>query len=86
MADTQVVSLALCKVNKMKALLFRMSSFWRHEHPEEIFWAPDRVPQEALDVLERYDAAIQARNLNLDMILPGKVIFLRPLKVSNSWD
>ena len=37
-----------------------------------------------LQVLEQYNQGIEARNRMLELILPGKVVFLRPRKVQNS--
>ena len=39
----QVSSLALCKLNKNQMLLRRMSSFWRHERVDSLFWDYDEV-------------------------------------------
>lgn len=33
-------------------------------------------------VLDKYNKGIEARNRMLELILPGKVVFLRPRKVS----
>lgn len=43
MPDLQVSALALCKHNKNRMLLRHMSTYWRHEKVEELFWRYDEV-------------------------------------------
>ena len=38
---------------------------------------------EHMQVLDQYNQGIEARNRMLELILPGKVVFLRPRKVSS---
>ena len=37
-----------------------------------------------VQVLDKYNQGIEARNCMLELILPGKVVFLRPRKVTTA--
>ncbi|KAL3145874.1 hypothetical protein ABBQ38_015244 [Trebouxia sp. C0009 RCD-2024] len=87
--DELVTSLAMCKHNKNNMLLRKLSTYWRHHHVEQLFHDHAHIPKEALQVLDQYNQGIEARNRMLELILPGKVVFLRPRKTNNvrtSWD
>ncbi|KAL0046812.1 hypothetical protein WJX82_010501 [Trebouxia sp. C0006] len=87
--DELVTGLAMCKHNKNDMLLRKMSTFWRHDRADQLFHDYLAIPHEALQVLEQYNQGIEARNRMLELILPGKVVFLRPRKTNNirsSWD
>ncbi|KAL0037858.1 hypothetical protein WJX79_002263 [Trebouxia sp. C0005] len=87
--DELVTGLAMCKHNKNDMLLRKMSTFWRHDRADQLFHDYVAIPDEALEVLEQYNQGIEARNRMLELILPGKVVFLRPRKTNNtrsSWD
>ncbi|KAK9823352.1 hypothetical protein WJX72_002122 [[Myrmecia] bisecta] len=87
--DEVVTSLALCKHNKADMLLRRMGPFWRHRRVDQLCWPYEEVPEEALRVLEAYAESIEARNRMMELIPPGRVVFLRPHKVGGVrtfWD
>jgi len=87
--DQMVTALALCKHNKNKMLLRHMSTHWRHDRVDEIFWDYHQVPKEALQLLQEYSADVEARNRMVELVPPGHVILLRPFKVNgerHSWD
>ena len=39
----QVSALALCKYNKNRMLVQRLTTYWRHEKAEELFWGYEEV-------------------------------------------
>ena len=49
----------------------------------------DRGKSHCILSLQKYSVAIEARSRMLELVPPGRVIFLRPLKTNNvrtSWD
>eukprot|EP00884_Botryococcus_braunii_P011575 jgi/Botrbrau1/20418/Bobra.0006s0072.2 len=87
--DQIVAALALCKLNKNDMLVRRMSKYWRHDGLHQLLWRPQEVPREVLSVLEEYNAGIEIRNRMVEMVPPGRLVFLRPIKRGGAratWD
>ncbi|EIE20387.1 alpha/beta-hydrolase [Coccomyxa subellipsoidea C-169] len=87
--DQMVTSLALCKLNKSDAFLRGLTKRMRHEHTGDLFWRYAEVPEEAMQVLQAYNAGLEVRSRMLELVPPGRVIFLRPLKREGTraaWD
>ncbi|BDA50747.1 Sn1-specific diacylglycerol lipase alpha [Coccomyxa sp. Obi] len=87
--DQMVTSLALCKLNKSDAFLRGLTKRMRHEHTDDLFWRYSEVPDEAMQVLQEYNAGLEVRSRMLELVPPGRIVFLRPLKREGTraaWD
>ncbi|KAK9827307.1 hypothetical protein WJX81_002709 [Elliptochloris bilobata] len=87
--DEMVTSLALCRHNKNDLLLHKLRRSARHGRARSMFWRYNQVPKEAQAVLQAYNAGIEARSRMLELVPPGRVLFLRPLKRDGArvaWD
>lgn len=47
----QVTAMALCKHNKNNMLVCKLSKYWRHHRPDELFHTYSQIPVEALEVI-----------------------------------
>lgn len=85
--DEMVTALARCRQPKLKVLFY---PWWRRRkaHFRKLFWDYDQIPDESLEVLQRYYESRARIGQPLSMYPPGRIIFLRPIKtrVVKEWD
>lgn len=79
--DEMVTALARCRYHKLHVI---MGGWWwkeRRPAPDALFCSYKAIPREARAVLERYHVAQERKGRALNMYPPGRIIFLRPIKV-----
>ena len=85
--DELISSLARCKQPKVRVLFL---PWWRRHKQKfkDLFYCYTEIPKEAAAVLVQYYESRRQLGQPVGMFPPGKVIFLRPIKIkfSREWD
>ncbi|KAL3137504.1 hypothetical protein ABBQ38_004792 [Trebouxia sp. C0009 RCD-2024] len=79
--DEMVTALARCRYHKLHVI---MGGWWwkeRRPAPDSLFCPYSKIPRESRALLERYHLAQERKGRALNMYPPGRIIFLRPIKV-----
>ncbi|KAK9821582.1 hypothetical protein WJX81_008445 [Elliptochloris bilobata] len=79
--DEMITALARSRYHKLRVLL---GGWWRKENrpPSDRLFRPYKeLPPEARDFLVKYYRSVERRQKDIAMYPPGRVVFLRPLKM-----
>ncbi|KAK9831061.1 hypothetical protein WJX74_001575 [Apatococcus lobatus] len=79
--DEMVTSLARCKRHKLQVLF---GSYWnKQKRPDSdaLFHSYEDIPREPKLILANYHQGTERKEKALEMFPPGRIVFLRPLKV-----